>query len=223
MKNSCALIFLFQLWASLQKAVSAPIELTVAEFYTMMQNGEFDAVVDVRRQDEWDEAHIEGAYFVESLASYSASSMMMMSNSMTTGSPSDLAGCEYCNIAVYCRSGSRARSAIGILENNGFKGMLYNGQGVMQWANATYPLVNNTDPIPPPCTLDQTVSDQCKSKLEMGEMDDEESSPGVGGKMEDGEASDGVQAYAVGILHIPNLIWITSSVLGVAGAVGMAF
>eukprot|EP00527_Entomoneis_sp_CCMP2396_P007021 CAMPEP_0198137292 /NCGR_PEP_ID=MMETSP1443-20131203/811_1 /TAXON_ID=186043 /ORGANISM="Entomoneis sp., Strain CCMP2396" /LENGTH=100 /DNA_ID=CAMNT_0043798677 /DNA_START=320 /DNA_END=619 /DNA_ORIENTATION=- len=100
----------------------------------MIQNGEFDAVVDVRQQAEWDNGHIEGAYFVKSLGSYVGASNMMMGSSMaSSGSPNDLAGCEHCSIAVYCVSGRRAGLAIQVLKDNGFKGELYNGLGVTDW------------------------------------------------------------------------------------------
>ena len=128
------------------------------EFRERILVGDFDAIVDVRRRsDEWDLGHIPQATLVENLALFSSE------NSNTNGgTPSDLAGCEYCDIIVYCRSGSRAGQAITILRENGFKGRLYNALGVSQWTGDpyNYELVK-TDSVVPPCTVNQTVSDQC--------------------------------------------------------------
>jgi rhodanese-related sulfurtransferase len=127
--------------------------LTAQEFYFLILNDSIDAIIDVRSQSEWDSGHIEGAMLVESLASYGDSE----SQQVTT--PIDLAGCEYCDIIVYCRSGNRASVALKLLQNAGFKGQLYNGQGVRQWTEANYTLVN-TSSIAAPCTYNQTLRDE---------------------------------------------------------------
>eukprot|EP00966_Prymnesium_polylepis_P195861 4539530-Prymnesium_polylepis.1 len=100
--------------------------------------------------------HIDGAYFIESLA-------------FTGRVPPDIMGCRPCNIAVYCRTGQRSRWASAVLENNGFSertqpenrltgrarlrddshqrvasvfaASVYDIQGVTQWDNAGLPLV----------------------------------------------------------------------------------
>lgn len=127
-------------------------------FHQRVVSGDYDVIVDVRRrEDEFNLGHVPGATLVESLASFVA-------GSTSTGRPSDLAGCEYCDIIVYCRSGARASVAIGILRENGFKGRLWNGQGTMQWENAGYDLVT-TDSFTPPCTVNQTASEECYSKF----------------------------------------------------------
>ena len=54
--------------------------------------------VDVRRRDEWDGGHIEGATHIESLHESGNSSFPA------------LLGCERCNIAIYCRTGRRSSS-----------------------------------------------------------------------------------------------------------------
>lgn len=147
----CAMMSLFQ-------ATAEVTQLTSEEFYNMTQEGAFDAIVDVRTQGEWDAGHIEGAFLVESLASYDP----MDANA--TGTPEALAGCEFCRIGVYCSSGRRAGQAITILENNGFK-TLYNGLGVQNWLQAGYTLVNSPS-VQPPCTTDDAVSAQCKTDFD---------------------------------------------------------
>ena len=57
---------------------------------------EVDAIIDVRRQDEWDDGHIEGATFALNLAMYG-------DPTRATATPADFAGCETCTLLVYCR------------------------------------------------------------------------------------------------------------------------
>jgi rhodanese-related sulfurtransferase len=152
------LVFGFQLHNA-SCSPSSIVNLTSQEFYNLKDS--VDAVIDVRGQSEWDSGHIEGAMLVEALASYGD-----IENQVTT--PMDLAGCEYCDIIVYCRSGNRASVALRILQIAGFQGRLYNGQGVSQWTAANYTLVNDTSSIPAPCTYNDTVSDQCYTRTKSG-------------------------------------------------------
>lgn len=127
------------------------------EFRERLLAGDYNVIVDVRRRgDEWELGHIPEATLVENLALFSPGS------TTNRGTPSDLAGCEFCDIIVYCRSGARAGQAISILQENGFEGRLYNGLGVSQWTGDpyNYELVNTVSVVPP-CTFNQTVSDQC--------------------------------------------------------------
>jgi rhodanese-related sulfurtransferase len=117
----------------------------------------FDAIVDVRTYNEWKSGHIANATLVESLALYNTSS-----NAATIGTPADLAGCEYCSIAVYCNSGARAGAALQLLRNAGFVGRLYNAQGVSQWIAAGFPLETTVESVTPPCKENATVSEQCR-------------------------------------------------------------
>ncbi|CAJ1931020.1 unnamed protein product [Cylindrotheca closterium] len=124
--------------------------LPAEDFKTGIDNGEYDLILDVRTRAEWEAGHIVGATFADSLASFGTSTH-------TGAVPSDFAGCEFCTIAVYCRSGARSRVAIQILASNGFEGQLYNAQGVNQWQAAGFPLVND-DSIVPPCTTSEDES-----------------------------------------------------------------
>ena len=117
----------------------------------------FDVVVDVRTNDEWEAGHIANATLVENLASYTNETA-----DRTGGTPSALAGCEHCNIVVYCQSGSRAAAALQVLRAAGFVGRLYNGQGVSQWTAAGFLLETTPESVTPPCTVDAAVSEQCR-------------------------------------------------------------
>ena len=108
--------------------------LSPEAFYNGVQDNQFDAVLDVRTQAEWDEGHIVNATLIESLASLSYI-------------PDEIIGCKCGNeskvIVVYCRTGGRATTAINLLLENGFNDSsitLYNGQGVSQWLSAGYGL-----------------------------------------------------------------------------------
>lgn len=136
--DSLSLSFLV-IFPSLSFGKGVTKELTSAEFFEGIVSGRFDAVVDVRREDEWKEGHIANATFVENLAS--------------DGSVDALLGCEDCSIAVYCRSGARAGGAIERLRNDlGFNGDLYNGLGVKQWKEEGFGLVQ-TDSVEAPCNV----------------------------------------------------------------------
>lgn len=130
--------FLF-LWLLPLVALSQDV-LTPDECYRDIQQGTFDAVIDVRNLDEWNAGHLEHATFVQDLAS--------------TGTPERILNCHSCTLAVYCRSGSRAGTAIQRLQTEyGFQGKLYNCLGVSQWEDANYSLVQ-TESLEAPCTLE---------------------------------------------------------------------
>ena len=116
--------------------------LTPQEFFNGIQDGLFDAIVDVRTVEEFNTGHIENATLVANLAS-------------TADKASRLIGCETCTLAIYCRSGARAASAIDRLRNElGFnEATLYNGLGTSQWTDAGFPLVT-TPSVDAPCTND---------------------------------------------------------------------
>ena len=141
--------------------VSAQVELEPDAFWAGMEQGEYDAVIDVRTLEEWNEGHIANATLIENLAS--------------DGTADDIVGCKACTIAVYCRSGRRAGEAIVRLQTEyGFTGTLYNALGVSQWTEAGYPLVTPTedDSTIPPCAL--FTCDSCRPDCPVEEEVEEE-------------------------------------------------
>ena len=82
------------------------------------QAGYFAALVDVRRQDEWDAGHIENATFMPSLHE--------------TRDFAAISHCKQCRIAVYCRTGQRSKAAADILEAEGFESVT-DVLGINQW------------------------------------------------------------------------------------------
>jgi len=105
--------------------------LTSQEFYDGIMSNRFDAILDVRTQEEWDSGHIPNATFVENLGSL-------------VDIPQELEGCQgVCyTLVVYCVSGNRANGAIQLLLDNGFQGTVYNGLGTRDWTDAGYDLVS---------------------------------------------------------------------------------
>ena len=118
----------------------ASMTIEASDLHSGLKLGAFDLIVDVRSLVEWEEGHIEGATLMVDLAS--------------TKNVSSLRGCEKCRIALYCRSGARAASAITFLESLGFTS-LFNGLGVMQWTSAGYPL-SNAKSVVPDCGVDSS-------------------------------------------------------------------
>lgn len=147
------------------KAIFAQEVLESAEFKRLIEANAFAAVLDVRTRAEWDAGHIENSTLVESLNLFGGSTQI--------SSPADLAGCEDCPLAVYCTTGVRANTAIGILQMAGFRGKLYNGQGVRQWTDAGFELAT-TASVPASCVenagqcnVDSTVVPESTSSSEM--------------------------------------------------------
>lgn len=138
---------------------TAQERLTSEAFKAKIDAGEIDALIDVRTQAEWDQGHIENAMLVESLVSFGTDA------EITT--PEDLAGCEFCTLGIYCRSGNRAGTAITKLQESGFKGRLYNGLGVRQWTEANFTLVTG-DSVDAPCVVDDAAGAQCRSEFMSG-------------------------------------------------------
>ena len=120
------------------------IVISSLELYNGMQAGLYNAVIDVRTFNEWQNVgHIENATLVESLSSTTNLAVVDI-----------ILGCENCTIAVYCRSGARAGGAIRRLRNEfGFMGTLYNAGGTNGWTDAGFPLV--------PGSLESSTTPEC--------------------------------------------------------------
>ena len=110
--------------------------VTTLNASALLAQGFFSLVIDVRRLDEYESTtwtspahppgHLAGAYLIDSLAS-------------THIVPNNILGCRSCNVAVYCRNGSRTQGAAPWLEAAGFTNV-YDIVGVLPWYNAGLPL-----------------------------------------------------------------------------------
>ena len=105
-------------------------QITTDVFKAGIENGSYDLVIDVRRQDEWDSGHIPTAVHIPNETFEDDpfwTDVVLRDSSAET-------------IVVYCRSGARAGAAIEKLKTMGYDGTLLNGMGVSQWNNAGYEL-----------------------------------------------------------------------------------
>lgn len=192
------------LFIAISRAVQAHEEstititnLTAAELYQGIQNGDFDVLVDVRSADEYTAGHIANATLMENLAV----------DGFPNASPDDLAGCESCRVAVYCRSGARAVVAATYLIDAGFH-VLYNGGGTNQWTEAGYTLVAGTDSVVPPCTVDTAVSEQCSADIHSDGTNEDtgsEVSPAAAPSVEGSSSTNGT--YMWGLSQFAFLAW----------------
>ena len=107
--------------------------LDSATFDARLAEGFFGVIVDVRDQHEWDAGHIPNATFCRNL--------------QQTQDTTPIAGCAGCNVAVYCRTGSRSKQAASVLEANGFTSV-YDVLGVTQWQGAGHALVTTPSLVP---------------------------------------------------------------------------
>ena len=100
-----------------------------------------DCRVSCRRwQEEWQRGHVVNATHIAGLQDISGDVV-----------PSQIAGCTACNIALYCHSGVRSKQAADKLASLGFTGGLYDGQGIVQWQQAGYNLVDTPSRDDPGC------------------------------------------------------------------------
>lgn len=135
------------------RPVSSQQDLTSEEFYTGIQNGEYDAIIDARNWIDFIQGHIPGATYIEGV------------NSMSDIPPfPDLleGGCNgsEMKIVVYCYVGGRAGNVIDTLIDAGYKATLYNGQGTNQWLDAGYDLVTEGS-VNPSCYNGTDVDNDC--------------------------------------------------------------
>jgi len=121
-------------------------EITPEELYDGIESGRFDAIIDVRRPDEWETGHIPDATWLPNLQE-------------AVEIPVELTGCRDCGtktIVVYCKSGGRSAAAIEHLQSlGGFEDVtVYTGMGVVQWTDAGYDLVSTDSATPAGCNVD---------------------------------------------------------------------
>mmetsp|Transcript_3738 Transcript_3738/g.4047 ORF Transcript_3738/g.4047 Transcript_3738/m.4047 type:complete len:227 (-) Transcript_3738:86-766(-) len=121
-------------------------EISPQELYDGIESGRFDAIVDVRRPEEWDTGHIPDATWLPNLQE-------------AKEIPVEIMGCRNCGnktIVLYCKSGSRSAAAIEHIQSmGGFEDVtVYNGMGVVQWTDAGFDLVSTDSSPPSGCNVD---------------------------------------------------------------------
>jgi rhodanese-related sulfurtransferase len=127
MKKVFALIASVLLLAGCSSSTGA-IDLGVSEFSTKVAEAGV-ITLDVRTPIEFAEGHIEGARLIDFQSGNFENEIAALDKNAT--------------YAVYCRSGNRSGQAVKVMQDAGFTNVFNMNGGVIEWANAGLPLVNN--------------------------------------------------------------------------------
>jgi phage shock protein E len=127
MKKVMALIASALLLAGCSSSSSA-IDLSVTEFSAKVAEAGV-ITLDVRTPGEFAEGYIEGARLVDFQSGNFENEIAALDKNAT--------------YAVYCRSGNRSGQAVKVMQDAGFTNVFNMNGGVIDWANAGLPLVNN--------------------------------------------------------------------------------
>ena len=127
MKKVFALIASVLLLAGCSSSTGA-IDLGVSEFSTKVAEAGV-ITLDVRTPIEFAEGHIEGARLIDFQSGNFENEIAALDKNAT--------------YAVYCRSGNRSGQAVKVMQDAGFINVFNMNGGVIEWANAGLPLVNN--------------------------------------------------------------------------------
>jgi rhodanese-related sulfurtransferase len=126
-KKVIALIASVLLLAGCSSSSSA-IDLSVTEFSGKVAEAGV-ITLDVRTPGEFAEGHIEGAQLIDFQSGNFENEISSLDKNAT--------------YAVYCRSGNRSGQAVKVMHDAGFHNVYNLNGGVIDWANAGLPLVNN--------------------------------------------------------------------------------
>ncbi len=127
MKKVIALIASVLLMAGCSSSSSA-VDLSVTEFSSKVAEAGV-ITLDVRTPGEFAEGHIEGAQLIDFQSGNFENEISSLDKNAT--------------YAVYCRSGNRSGQAVKVMHDAGFHNVYNLNGGVIDWANAGLPLVNN--------------------------------------------------------------------------------
>jgi len=127
MKKVIAILASVLLLAGCSTSPSA-MDLSVSEFSSKVTEAGV-ITLDVRTPGEFNEGHIEGALLVDFQSGNFENEIASLDKSKT--------------YAVYCRSGNRSGQAVKVMSDAGFTDLYNLDGGVIGWANAGLPLVNN--------------------------------------------------------------------------------
>ena len=123
------------------------------QFRDMATSGQVDLILDVRRQFEWDNGHIENATHIPDFHVLLRDTPEAEMDGLLKGV--GIFACKNCRTIVYCGSGARARMTLNFLQDMaGWTGQLYNGLGIRQWLSAGYTTVD-TPSTKAPCMTAQ--------------------------------------------------------------------
>ena len=127
MKKIIALIASALMIAGCSSSSSAT-DLSVTEFSSKIAESGV-VTLDVRTPGEFAEGYIEGARLIDFQSGNFDNEIAALDKNAT--------------YAVYCRSGNRSGQAVKVMHDAGFHNVYNLNGGVIDWANAGLPLVNN--------------------------------------------------------------------------------
>ena len=127
MKKFIALIASALLLAGCSSS-SSSIDLSVTEFSAKVAEAGV-ITLDVRTPGEFAEGYIQGARLIDFQSGNFENEISILDKNAT--------------YAVYCRSGNRSGQAVKVMQDAGFTNVFNMNGGVIDWANAGLPLVNN--------------------------------------------------------------------------------
>ena len=127
MKKVFALIASALLLAGCSSSSNA-IDLSVTEFSAKVAEAGV-ITLDVRTPSEFAEGFIEGARLIDFQSGNFENEIAALDKNAT--------------YAVYCRNGNRSGQAVKVMQDAGFTNVFNMNGGVIDWANAGLPLVNN--------------------------------------------------------------------------------
>ena len=127
MKKIIALIASVLLLAGCSSSTTAS-DLSVTEFSAKI--AEVGVItLDVRTPGEFAEGYIKGARLINFQSGNFENEIAALDKNAT--------------YAVYCRSGNRSGQAVKVMQDAGFTNVFNMNGGVIDWANAGFPLVKN--------------------------------------------------------------------------------
>ena len=107
---------------------STASDLSVTEFSAKIAEAGV-ITLDVRTPGEFAEGYIQGARLIDFQSGNFENEIATLDKNAT--------------YAVYCRSGNRSGQAVKVMQDAGFTNVFNMNGGVIDWANAGLPLVNN--------------------------------------------------------------------------------
>ncbi len=128
MKKLMALIATLLLLTGCSSSAGGVTNMNVEEFSKKITEAGV-ITLDVRTQGEYAEGHLEGAQLIDFQSGNFENEISSLDKNAT--------------YAVYCRSGNRSGQAVKVMHDAGFHNVYNLNGGVMDWANAGLPLVNN--------------------------------------------------------------------------------
>lgn len=101
-------------------------EIDVQELKTKLENNDKFAFIDCREQEEWNEAHIEGA--------------TLLPLSVFADNFENVLTDKNAEIVIQCRSGKRSMNACMFLLSKGYTNLTNLEGGILAWSGAGYPI-----------------------------------------------------------------------------------